>query len=545
MSQESHFERETPYDQVAGGDGLHPQQGITVERYFDEIDTLVNDFGTALSNLKSIVKRGLDPDSIAEAEAIDFPDVEGGDRTHRREFEKYFRYCRDECMYVIMNAKNDAQIYAYTEDGSELEAEVLASLAVHKLQANPASEAKASIRRESQLFVEVFDAELAKMRAGALLFEHTKHLIETNPTNLLKVLSEITEGHRDQEEYRPLLTFLATNHFDPSEESLVDATIDVLEATPEAYTRNFLVKLDECFSADLDTSTAHRDKVDPDVLSWLDFIHSNSYTDGTATLPSDVFMGKPLESWPEPLRRQLLAEYSEVVKEMRTTFNETLVKYKDPSIFYISGEDFSKMQQDREARRNRTSKGPAKKRSGNSRRGSRVTKAVKVSQFVEAGQEEQPRLVQRISVMAKTPQGFIEGMSIDALDESGTDVSDDALLQLKPVESYLGEMNSDPQIQDDVLSMLRSIIDEPRFNGADKMTDITIGVNTGNGHNKKLYAWHLNPNKRSNLNVGDVGRQTRIYYVIFKDGEGNSVIGLLNIDHKNSAEKLRGSFKAT
>lgn len=545
MSQESHFESATPHGHVVGGDSLPPEQGITVDRYFEDIDMLVNDFGTALSNLKSIVKRGLDPASIAEAEAIDFPDVEGGDRTHRREFEKYFRYCRDECMYVIMNAKNDAQIFAYTEDGSELEAEVLASLAVHRIQANPDSDAKASIRRESKLFIEVFDAELAKMRAGALLFEHTKRLLETNPTNLLKVLSEITEGQRDQEEYRPLLTFLATNHFDPSEESLVDATINVLEATPEAYTRNFLTELDECFSSDSDASTVHREKVDPDVLSWLDFIYSNSYTDGTATLPSDVFMSKPLDSWPEPLRRQLLSEYSEVVKEMRTTFNDTLVQYKDPSIFYISGEDFSKMQQDRDARNKSNNKGAAKKRSGASRRGSRVTKAVKVSQFVETGQEEQPRLVQRISVMAKTPQGFVEGASVDTVDESGEEISDQALLQLKPVTNYLCEMDSDPQIQGDVLTMLRSIIDEPRFNGADKMTDVTVSMSNGSGHNRKLYAWHLNPNKRSNLSVGDVGRQTRIYYVIFKDSEDNSVIGLLNIDHKNSAEKLRGSFKAT
>lgn len=537
---------ESAAELVPPSDVIPPNHGSIVDQYFEDIDGLVNDYGTALSNLKSIVKRGLDPSSIAETEIIDFPYAEGGDRTHRREFEKYFRYCRDECMYVIMNAKNDAQIFAHAEEGDEHWNEIVASLASHKLLANPESEAKASTKRESQLFLDIFDAELLKMQAGNQLFERTKQLLETNPTSLLKVLSEITEGDRDQEEYRPLLTFLATNHFDPTEPSIVDVTLEVLEEMPEAYAKSFLGDLDQCFSNDTATATQAREKVDPDVLSWLDFIHANSSTNETATLPSGIFLGRRLETWPEPLRRLLLNDYKEVVSEMRATFNAALLPYKDPSIFYISGDEFAKMCQDREIRNKSRGGGTTRKRPGSSKRGgSRVTKAVKISQFVESGQEELPRLVQRISVLSKTANGFIEGVTVDATDEAGEDISDEALLGLKPVTNYLNEMSSDAQIQADLLTMLRSIIDEPRFNGADKMTDITISMNNGNGHNTKHNAWHLNPNKRSNLSVGDIARQTRIYYVILKDPSGATTIGLLNIDHKNSAEKLRGSFKVT
>lgn len=530
---------EQPGLETVPRDVLLPPQASTTDVFLECIEPLMESYARALSDLRDAIRNGLDEDTIRAAETVDYPSMETGGREQRRRDNSYLKACRSDVVYAIACAKNDAQLMVMEQDPA-VQQEILATHAARTFELGEASMSSESDKHFARTWIAVFEAECAKVRAEEAFCAATLELVKDRPENLLDLLGELANGERETDDYRPLLQYLARQHFDPFEHSFVDATVDVLSSRPERYEDEFLAELDEFLKKSPTERAETLGSIDAGVLEWLHYIHITILDDGEQMTPTKLFGTNSHSVWPAPLREMLVEVYADKLRTARQQAGILLEEFKDPSLFYITGEQFAKIKSDYNMATRAVA--PKKKRQGRPG-GGRVTTAARAETFAESKVASAPQ-VHKIGVAKATPDGRLIPECVD-VDDQNTEQLQDVILGLKPVQDYLSEISSDPRIESDLLAMFASIIETPRFAGAAKLINAQVTIINDEGHGVKHPIWHLNPKRRPGLSIGSVADQTRIYYVLLKDQAGKTVLGLLNVAHKNSAEKLRGHFRQT
>ncbi len=530
--------------EIPGGvDILEPVALAPTEQFLASIDPLVQDYGIALRTVRSIARGALSDDFILGLLHADYEDMADASRGERRFDQAFIRSQRQDMAHTLMGAKNDAQLL---EIGGKADDEeyVAAQIAQHTFDSSETTGSRyLFLRASSQIWLNMFSAERRKVQLEKQLQDQTLGLINTHGVVVLvDLLSTLKDPSRDPDELRPFLQYLAKNHFDPFEKSILEASLERLEGEPQYSLNAFLHLVDDCFSDDEELQKTAIETIPKDAQTWFKFLRDVLKVDDGALPPSTLLGAKSWDHWPPSLQEAFLGHHRRVITETRDAYLEMLTPLRDSSNFYIRDTDLDTMSRPAQT----TQRSGGKRRKGGATRGGRVTaRRAKPEDFVLGAEiDTDSRPVGRIATLSKTPEGHMLGSGIDMTSEDFDETQlDTQLLALRPVADYLASKRSDSDIQTDLLKMLRSLLEEPRGNGAEKTTDIQISITSAAVNNRRTSVWRLNTNKRTNLSVGDVARQTRIFYTLSRDDEGRTVLGILDISHKASNENLRGGWK--
>lgn len=505
------------------------------EMFMGTIDPIAQDYGAALKSLRDIVRVSLSDETLLAAATPECPWLALDDRDSRRRNTQTMRELREDVIYQTVLAKNDAQVAEIgdrIEDRQDAEAEALRQ-----------QEAMANGEGLNAFFgavwVNVYHAERRKIQLEKQLMTHTLNLVNADPKQLIEVLTIVTDPEADTEDHKPFLQYLAKNHFDPFEVSILDTVLENLEEAHSLTLPGFLDQLHGCYAADAETREASRVNYPEEILEWFDlFARTLQQADGSPVLPGVMLIHVPVAMWPSSVREAFLSEHRQLLGSVRQQYMYLLEPLQDSSNFFISDDQLDQVKAASQARIAGVKPTKSTKRKSSS--GRRVTQRTRASDFVVSKIEDEPRAVNTVAEMAQTPNGHVHAKAVD-LDAIEEDELDDTLLSLGPVADYLREKSSDPDIRRDLLSMLHSLIDQPRGNGSQKTTDMQVSISFGGrSNNKRMPVWRLNPNQRTDLSIGDTARQTRIYFTITRGDEGQTTVGILGVRHKASSEKLRG-----
>lgn len=513
-----------------------------VELFFANIDEPVQDYGLAIRGLRQACREALDDDSIRRAVLEDQPEL--NDHTNRH-FQRWLTNAmkedRDACRRAIVDARACAQVYVVDQD-TEHGATIESLIATYQEQSQPENCADATQRHIARSWLAVFGAEKQRMEAEDVIDTMLGNYLESDAEAPFDILESLCADDFDTSEYWPFLTFLANCRQDPLLHDLIDDHFEWQLTEPLRMAPTYLAILNKCYSEDEDQRTAARELIGQGVLEWMDMFHNVVVVGEHKLAPSQLLSCVPAEEWPQEVQANVRELQAERIGLARASFRELTTPYIDKRNFLIGHEQFEIII-NQGGKPHTSSK---KKRSGKSS-GSRITVASNLATLV-GRTEDATELQNPISAIAQPV--FASGNSKRVLapteylipDELSERQFYEGLLSLRAIQRYLAGQGD--QLQRDVITMLHSLIRTPRGNGATKLTGAKMGLEQpGTTFVEQLPIWHLNPNKRSGLNVGDMGRQTRLYYLLPKAQEaGRATMLLLGLGHKTDYEHLRGRF---
>lgn len=518
-----------PTDEVAERalptDALMPAADGRLDAFFEGIDPVIQDYRLAIRNVRTACRQALDEETIRDAVWEDYPDEQVSGREELRSFSRQLREERNDCGLVIISAKNAAQTLVFTdsEDTKDKVANLRNEYAADLDESTPQS---SMAKHSARSWLGVFEAEKKRVELEGTLRNNLLTLIASN-SGATELVEHVTSEEFDSDEYRPLLVFLAKQAHDPMETDLVDTAFQIIRKHPELYRDDFVECLDRCYDEDPSVREEARGRIDPISLAWFDAIRKVMRADDLPSLPSQFLVSLNVDDWPESLRLQLEDDHRINIDGLEQKWSAELAPYIDKSTFYISDDDYEQIVRTRTVPEKRT-----KRQRSAARTGGRVTKRLRPETIIGDLPPESPWVLDRVSDSVIV-SGLVQPR--ETIEIADTDDLETAVRGLSAVRRYLGKIDSDPRIGQDVVSMVISLLAEPRGNGAAKLTQTTIKLDNGNTHERPLPVWRLNPKQRSGLSLGEVAAQTRVFYLLPK---GLAQVVLLDVGHKNSYEHL-------
>ncbi|MCA9330580.1 hypothetical protein KC957_00905 [Candidatus Saccharibacteria bacterium] len=351
-----------------------------------------------------------------------------------------------------------------------------------------------------------------------------------------------------QGEHRPVFEMLARYEFDPRLQ-LIDVIIEHWADEPvrlqRPVTELLVDKLEpEAPGARLGTVEI---EFEPEDIAWAGFIGvvlKQLGIDADNDLLKTAFADADFSELPTSIQRIIQEAHAQHLSNLRAAYLESLIPFKRPGRFLA----FDVPDDPRSvAQSNRTS---SKKRRRTPNRGGRTSQGQRaVAQAVEI----EPVLpISDVFVAVKSHgNGY---MLVDLVaptqDEGGEDQQTtiteetrltDRLYASDKVSGFLQRYRNDARLPEDVRKMLDSILKNPRGNGCTKLKNERISI-SHEDIPRSYPVWHLNPNKRGGLSIGEVGRKTRIYYAVIPGSAGEELV-LLDVSHKNATDEYRaGDF---
>ncbi len=309
-----------------------------------------------------------------------------------------------------------------------------------------------------------------------------------------------------------LLQSLASHHCHKKLPSIFKDYFTRMSDNPNLYQHTYLKFL----ISEANSPDSH--DIDPD-LGWLHYLSSSE--EGNKII--EQLYNAPLEQLPVGIAKKITDSHREYVASLSKRLDQALKPHDQPDHHLIF--EF-----------NPTPKPTNRKQPARKRRGSRTTTPpnnLDAISGLEARLTSKP--VQQITTVMHLKQ-VSGGLSVEPLQAEG-ETPLKALLNSDPVTSYLSHYKSVTELKESVQSMLKSILITPKGHGAEKMNDQTANITVG-GVSHKLPIWHLNPCKRPNLPLSNmIAKHTRIFYCLFPQSDGDEILILKEIKHKNTLAK--------
>jgi hypothetical protein len=495
-----------------------------ISQLIEGLDEQLVDYTDSARKMREATRQILSEESLLDYARVYCPDFDQNDRLNRGRENQIKRAVTDSVKLMILNAKLWAQIYADPNCPEDKKAE---ADKYRRESETPKAEDDPFKTVLDAAWSRIFDTEVERAKNEHAVRGSIENFLAAPESNVVQFIETILAS--DPEEYRELLAVLYKDREDTVVTSLVGNAVRDTDTHPEIFMNSFLDIVDS-ISAD---TTNEEDSVTAESRSWLGWIASSSLI----TVPiASLLRNQPPAEWPESLRSALEAHSHGQMKRLWDAYTDLTNQHANKAIFTVQIDHVSAIQ-DR-ALGKTASSSKAKKRG--SPKGSRSTSKVSADTYLDSSEKEEKRIFESVATVAKTPAGWI----VQDEHELGAEPISESILEIPLIGKYLAKYAGDPDIRHDMIAMLESIFREPHYNGASKLVHQSVNIQHGSqAHEKPV--WHLNPNKRSGLNVGVVGRKTRIFYAMHPDRERRQVL-LLDISHKNGAESLANtSFRRT
>jgi hypothetical protein len=320
-----------------------PPEG-TVERLFADLDPTVEAYAGHLQELRTICRDSLDQETLANL-LVSFDDrLADPSRKASRGFAPVTKHVRARTEGTIVLARMSAQSYSlrHTTEPDVIEKTESLKQELYKKRDNtdpsgPAAEA----RYQAGVWLGVFEAERARCEDEKTMFNAVAGFLDADPQNIIGLQEAIVSPDLDHQEYRPLLSFLAKNYFDPLlAPKIIDEKFLDLSAHPEHSQADFCKLFDSCFSDDEAEGQAASEILSPESLDFLGFIRNSlalrfPNSDGSIPSLSEIFTDTPLQEWPDPLRQALEKAWCGYVDTLKQGYVAALKPYADTKNFLV------------------------------------------------------------------------------------------------------------------------------------------------------------------------------------------------------------------
>lgn len=517
-----------------------------VDTFLGQISDQAQYFGSSMRTLRKLCASVISDEQLTEV-VLSSDGYDEGSANHedRRRLKRDILAARKIVKPIIVYARGAAQSYVWWDTDDDGEGRQRNRNTIKSVYASYYNIAQGSTPGSSEAmfsaaaWLDIYEAEKEVCETEKQLVSDFRFFLGVDPNNVVHLLNHMQSEDFDRDAYRPFLQFLANSVFDPRKPNVLQDHLDDIAEKPGLFITGFCSIIDQCYVGDEEVQESAIATVGAENVEWINFAHTQQ-VDVDAGSAGDYF--RQLDDWPEPLKKCLATAHQSLLQELALKYKELLEPYIDKKSFTVSQEELIVLLENGAANMN----GSADIKPSRSKRpkNGRTTLKSRAECYLPEP-ETDPFKVRMIAELASGPHGYILQKKIDLQAET-TDVQPlaEQIRNLPSAAEYL-KKQSDPKIEDDLIRMVESLLSEPYGNGASRMLDSKVSIQLEDNHrNNKSYAvWHLNPNKRSNLSVGDTGRETRIYYVPHRDKEGNFTISILRVGHKNDTSKINTSVK--
>lgn len=502
--------------------------------------------GAAWRELASTKAERLSDEAITEAlsdyeesthDAVNREDRRKGDQT------RGLRYLRTKTEHAILVAH-----YVVTAQMFGREGEVAGANEYfgdeEALYARSESDGQTSGNRHlTGSVVEVGNAYRDALQAEDKLMTGLIHWIGTapNPRRFAEIVDWMQGPNAEPNgEHRPLFELLARYENDPKLQ-FIDIFIEEWCKQPsflQETATGLLVDQAEKTTTDHDILELG---FSADDIAWTGFMKAALEQLGITAdgdLLKALFADADFSELPRSVQETIQATHDEKIAELKQTYLNILRPFSRPSRF-LTTEAPEYLYTESGQRKRQTGKKKRSRSPGGSRTsvGNRV-----ISRAVEI--EPITSITDVHKLTRSEGNGYIPSDLLlpDEPAEARPDEDQlvDRLMESGDVKDFLKRYRNDARLPADVRKMFLSILHNPRGNGCEKIKSNQIKVAVDSG-SKSYPIWRINPNKRTGLSIGELGRKTRIIYVLLP-GENGEELGLLDITNKNMVEDGRLSY---
>lgn len=528
-----------------------PIEHVTGTLLFEEIQAV----GTAWRRLAQVKQDSVDEACLHEI-VLDETEAQNlhtdRNRESRRTSSNLMRTMARDAKRMILLAQHNItyQVYGDEHQGEykeQAKADLAAEVELYELGDQDGQ--MRSDRYLTKVYVETALAYRGALDAENDLVKKFVRWIGVHPNRFGELADWMNGDTADaQGENRPLFELLARFEFDPKLQ-FIDAILEHWEDKHEMLqgaVTNWVV--DQTISQDAGEVANDELKsfdISDEDLSWVGFLPILLKQFGVTAdkdLIKAALFDTSIGELPVGLREAIVKAHGSHLSYVRDLYLNGLMQHRKPSRFLA----FDIPQAQGEIAQTSNKKKRAKREGG----GGRTTVSKRAfSQVVEI---EPVVAINAVHGASKTPRGYIltslpQSPSLDTTEssqpKSGGRTPQDQLLKATVTQKHLARYQSDPRLAQDMAQMFESILFNPRGNGCSKLSNELIKLGNGGSNDRKAYpVWHLNPNKRTGLTIGDVGRKTRIYYAVIPGEHGEELV-LLDISNKNVTDEYRsGDF---
>lgn len=500
-----------------------PPIDASIDEFYNELDSQLEQYSDAAREVKLVTDSLLSDESIIEFTRSHYPDFDDNNRPNR----KREKTIKDEMTRIVKMLITDAKLMAQIYTDPDADPENRQNIITNRNTPETTGQILHSTWNE------VFDAEVKRSNTERELRQTISTYLEQDETNVIELTK--TVSNLEGEEYRPLLAILYKDTDDPFVDGIVGNSIRKLQDSPEFFQDQFLARIRQ------EINNSPEDEQDrllsSESLSWLHWLNSHKEVNSSAL---DLLSSQDSSTWPESLQAALSSFADDILSDAWIDYVNKIKQYENRSIYSVDPDSLQAMHLNLATLKNQNNS-EANTGRGKRKTAKRTTRRANYNEYLEPENPEKPQFAfSSITIgnqVSRTWQRSEEELAIE-----GDELDTEAILNLSLVQNYLSKYNGDPNIRGDLLLMMNSILREPYHNGASKMKHQAIRLQC-QPHSKQLSIWHLNPNKRAGLSIGDIGRRTRIYYAILP---AERQLILLDISHKADADKLSSSeFRRT
>ncbi len=531
------FGTERPIDMsdVRWDDNIEP-----VEAFFDQISDAVQRFGSTTRKLRQTCTSAMSDEQLAEVVLSTAPNGEEPvGRDQMRMFKRDVAEARKATKPIIVYARAAAQSFVLYEliandetDLSENREAIKESYATYYNLAKDETQTPAA-QYGAACWIDIYEKQKDVCEVEKELLLALKFFLGVDANNIVELLQYMQSEDFSPDEYEPFMRFLANNFFDPRAEDVIGNQLETAQERPEYYVPAFCSMMDRCFSEDDETRANNIAMVGEENLSWITFL-KNHYTSNDTTV-GNAFNAISFEDWPQSLQDRLIQTHTDLVKALEGSYKELLRPHTDAKSYTVASEELKVMMDNGITRANGNETSSSKSRR---KKNGRASIKNRPDAYIPEAAEDLP-VITNINVLAQGPRGYTLTNEYDTTGQD-TDAVKEIIKELPPVKAYL-KARLDLTLEKDIMAMFESLLKEPYGNGASKMHAWKVKLVLGERQSKSLPVWHLNPNKRTNMSIGDVGRDTRLYYVPYRNSDGIFCIALLDVGHKNEMAKHTSS----
>lgn len=503
---------------------LPPMEEVTsVEQLFDRLDIQLDAYAGAAQHCRDATRMVLSDRNLAVQARMIWPDFDDNDRLNRGRERKLLRVVSDDSKTLLINAKFWAQQAVHPDTPEQARQSAWDFRAESELNAQDKD--PITVKRDSDWSL-VFDAEVERGQQEQAIRESISAFLDADEGNVIAFMEEVMNC--DAREYDPLLSLLYKDATDKYIAGLVGNAYISLTENTEYFRQEFLDQIE----SEGDESTHI------EAQSWLGWIAAHPMIE---VAPSQLLDGQPQQDWPDVMRAWFDTYVSDKRDSLWAAYLDVLVPHSNPTIQSVDVEDLAAVIDKNQGE----PQGVQKKRTNNGgrraqKRGGRVTKKADPDKYLRNPEESSDYVFDSIATLIQTPNGW---MPKDEMPIDDASVAE-AISGLAPVKQFLKKYSGDKKIPDDLIAMFDSLLRVPHYDGATRMGSQAINLWLGSRAVDRP-VWHLNPNKRSGMSIGNIGRKTRIFYVTHPDKEVRQLL-LLDITHKQGAELLSNSaFRRT
>jgi hypothetical protein len=441
-------------------------------------------------------------------------------RSFQRASNSFYRTLRKNITTVIAVSKWKAQVYVW---GDEEVREHLDAMDPMEGMEDPYDIHLVGIGQSmTSLFIRAYDAERR-------VLEPFLDLVSDNSAEIEALAEFLTDEETPLDEYNGLLIALSRNHFDPNEESVIDAAFTALASDPGVYRGDF-------FESALATVRQEQDVTNAEFTAteqWLRMIGKFALAKSMRLEDFVSFAAEqPLEDLPSNAQAELAEAFQQHISEVKKTLLELITPFRLTHRFTLQS-----------APQNTEQIINKHKRAG----GKRTTPRASGKESIKPTETVPPKHSIDTVAVAKQLGGEswhaaeplsdpLEGGDKESI-AAWASATTPAIMAQKMFSSYTAKHRN----AGDVEKMVKTILEDPKGNGSHPMVDHKLSLTDARTHQaKRRHVYEFSPNDSTGIGLGESpeSNRTRIYYCV-----SNGQLILLDIKHKTATERLRGRFQ--